>query len=99
MYDSFELVTPDDEGAAIAGDYSVAVSDCEDGLAIAGQSGIAIACEDYGTAAAGENGAMVLGYWDTEAHRMRFKIAHVGENSILPDVAYGLDDNHEFFAL
>ena len=98
MHD-YQLVTPDEEGAAIAGDYSIAVSDYQDGLAVAGQCGIAIACEDYGTAAAGENGAFILGYWDTDAHRMRFKIGYVGENGILPDVAYGLDNSHELFAL
>jgi hypothetical protein len=94
-----ELATPDEQGAAIAGDFSTAICDVQEGLAVAGECGVAIASDEFGVAAAGDGGLIALAYWDKTTARVRLKIGYVGEDGILPNVAYALDDNHEFFAI
>ena len=62
------------------------------GTATAGISGTATAgiC---GTATAGDNGILNIKYYNG---RYRVATAYVGENGILPNVKYKLDENHNF---
>ena len=87
-------------GTAIAGDYGTAsagnrgtASAGEYGSATAGEDGTATAGE-YGSASAGDYGVLMIKYWDS--CRDRYAVAYVGENGILPNVKYKLDDNHNF---
>jgi hypothetical protein len=73
-------------GTATAGEY---------GTATAGHHGTAAA--GYGgTATAGQKGRLSILYWDNQASRYRQIIEYVGENGIEPNVAYKLNDKHEF---
>jgi hypothetical protein len=84
-------------GNATAGDEGLAVAR-EDmagyaGAAKAGARGVALAFGDEcGTVAAG-NGGILIVVVNGRAH-----VAHVGENGILPDVAYGIDEEGRWVA-
>lgn len=65
------------------------------GTATAGDRGTATA-GDSGTATAGDRGELRIRWWDAKAERYRTQIAYVGENGIKPNVAYRLNDKHEF---
>jgi hypothetical protein len=78
--------TAGDSGTATAGDY---------GTATAGDSGTATA-GNSGTATAGYYGELRIRWYDSKADRYRTAIAYVGEGGIEPNVAYRLDDKHEF---
>ena len=87
-------------GSASAGEYGTATAGYngsatagEHGTAIAGKHGSATAGR-YGSASAGEYGVLMIKYWDS--CRDRYAVAYVGENGILPNVKYKLDDNHNF---
>ncbi len=69
-----------------AGDY---------GTATAGDYGTATA-GDYGTATAGYKGTICIKYYDVQKDRYRIAIAYVGENGIMPNRKYKLNDSHEF---
>jgi len=94
--------TAGDYGTATAGDYGTATAG-DSGTATAGRSGTATA-GDYGTATAGRSGTATAGekgeirikYWDEEAERYRTKIGYIGEDGLLPDVAYKLDESLKF---
>jgi len=90
-------------------DWAVQVGVIEPLVDSAGDHGTAIAGEDgtatagyYGTATAGDNGTATAGYYGTlriqyfKNNRYRWAIAYVGEDGILPDVAYRLDDEGSF---
>jgi len=79
-------VTAGYRGASLAGDY---------GTALVGNHGTAIAGE-CGKAAAGECGIISIKYWDSSTDRWRVKTGHIGEDGILPDTLYRLNDNNEF---
>ena len=94
--------TAGDNGTAIAG-YSGTATAGDSGTATAGRWGKATAGDngtaiagDEGTATAGDSGELRIKYWDSTASRYRTAIAYVGEDGIKPNVAYKLDDNHEF---
>jgi hypothetical protein len=81
-------------GKAVAGDEGQATAG-DDGTATVGNYGKATA-GDYGTATAGVEGLLTLSYYDT---RIRIVNAYVGEKGILPNVAYKLNEKHEFVAV
>ena len=93
-------VTAGDGGTATAGDGGTATAGSH-GTATAGYCGTVTAgnygtatAGDYGTATAGDGGILVIKYYD--GNRYRFATAYVGENGILPNTPYRLDDNHNF---
>ena len=47
-------------------------------------------------ATAGNHGELRIRYWDANAERNRSAVAYVGEDGIEANVAYRLDDSHEF---
>jgi len=81
-------------GTATAGDRGTATAG-DSGTATAGDSGTATA-GSLGTATAGYRGELRIRWWDSSKERYRTEVAYVGENSIEPNVAYKLDDNHKF---
>lgn len=48
-----------------------------------------------GTATAGAFGTVVLRFWDSKAERYRVKVGYIGEDGLLPNVAYHLNDQGE----
>jgi hypothetical protein len=86
--------TAGDRGTATAGDRGTATAG-EGGTATAGYGGTATAGEG-GTATAGYGGELRIRWYSQKAGRYRTAIAYVGERGIKPNVAYRLDDNHEF---
>ena len=102
--------TAGDCGTATAGHHGTAMAGyC--GTATAGQGGIATAgvcgtatAGDYGTATAGDDGTAMAGrkgticiqYYDAQSERYRIAVAYVGENGIMPNRKYTLNDSHEF---
>ena len=86
------IATAGNWGTATAGDWGTATAG-DGGTATAGYRGTAIAGEE-GTATAGERGILVIKYYD--GNRYRFATAYVGENGILPNTPYRLDNNHNF---
>jgi hypothetical protein len=94
--------TAGDEGKATAGGYGTATAG-DNGTATAGDFGTATVGNGgtatagyYGTATAGEYGRLSILYWDNNAKRYREIIGYVGENGIEPNIAYKLNDQHEF---
>jgi len=75
-----------------SGDYGTATAGYK-GTASAGNSGTATAGYK-GTASAGDYGIINIKYWDE--NRYRYKIGYIGEDGLLPDVLYKLDDNFNF---
>jgi hypothetical protein len=63
--------------------------------ATAGNRGTATAGYS-GTATAGEYGILNIRYYDHNASRYRIATAYVGENGILPNVKYKLDEKDQF---
>jgi hypothetical protein len=49
-----------------------------------------------GTATAGVRGTIAVTFWDDNADRYRIKVGYIGEDGLLPNVAYRLNDKHEF---
>jgi hypothetical protein len=98
-------------GTATAGHYGTAIAVGYCGTATAGRYGAAKAgnygtakAGDYGTATAGDCGTAMAGhggticikYYDVQKDRYRIAIAYVGENGIMPNRKYALNDSHEF---
>ncbi len=71
-------------GTATAGDY---------GTATAGTSGTATAGYS-GTATAGELGIINVSYWDGK--RRRIVVGYIGEDGLLPNTPYKLNEQHKF---
>jgi hypothetical protein len=84
-------------GTAAAGHYGTAAAG-DRGTATAGQYGVATASY-RGTAAAGEGGRIQIEWYDDRAERYRIAIGYIGENGLLPNVAYRLDETYEFVAV
>ena len=97
-------------GTATAGDYGTATagyrgtasagyrgtaSAGDKGTATAGHGGTASAGY-YGTASAGDKGTICIQYYDAQSERHRIAVAYVGENGIMPNRKYTLNDSHEF---
>ena len=78
-------------GTATAGDRGTATAG-EGGTATVGDEGTATA-GDQGTATAGYEGIIQLKYWES---RWKLKIGYIGEEGLLPDTPYILDENFEF---
>jgi hypothetical protein len=106
----YGTATAGDYGTATAGDYGTATAGCRGtatagpggtatagyrGTATAGNSGIATA-GDGGIATAGDGGTICLQYYDAQSERYRIAVAYVGEDGILPNRKYKLNDSHEF---
>jgi hypothetical protein len=84
-------------GTATAGYRGTATAGYS-GTATAGYSGTATA--GYrGTATAGELGEIRIKYWDAKSDRYRTKIGYIGEDGLLANVAYRLNDNLKFEAV
>ena len=49
-----------------------------------------------GTAMAGDNGTICIKYYDAQNGRYRIAVACAGENGIMPNRKYTLNDSHEF---
>jgi len=98
-------VTVGDNQAAIVGALGTATAGYR-GTATAGDSGTATA-GDSGTATAGYSGTATAGYsgticirfYDRKENRYRVKIGYIGEDGLLPRVAYRLDEKNEFIAV
>lgn len=58
--------------------------------------GSTVTAGDYGTATAGYKGTICIKYYDVQKDRYRIAIAYVGENGIMPNRKYKLNDSHEF---
>jgi hypothetical protein len=84
--------TAGNRGTATAGDAGTATAGYA-GTATAGYAGTATA-GDSGTATAGEYGMLVIMRWNGKRYRAEF--AHVGENGILPNTKYKLDEQGQF---
>ncbi len=86
--------TAGDYGTATAGDYGTATAGHR-GTATAGNGGTATAgyC---GIVTAGDVGMICLTYYDAKSDRCRMAVAYVGEDGILPNRKYKLNDSHEF---
>jgi hypothetical protein len=82
------------KGTATAGHYGTATAG-DGATATAGDYGTATA-GDYGTATAGYKGTICIKYYDVQKDRYRIAIAYVGENGIMPNRKYKLNDSHEF---
>ncbi len=89
-------------GTATAGDYGTATAGYR-GTASAGYRGTATAgyrgtasAGDKGTASAGDKGTICIQYYDAQSERHRIAVAYVGENGIMPNRKYTLNDSHEF---
>ena len=89
--------TAANRGTAIAG-YGGTATAGDDGTATAGKWGTATAgyggtatAGKWGTATAGDGGTLILRWWD--GCRDRTVVGHVGENGILANVAYRLNEN------
>ena len=80
----FGTATAGDFGTATAGDY---------GTATAGYRGTATA-GDFGTATAGDYGTINIKYWDGNGYRIA--TGYIGENNLLPNTPYKLNDKHQF---
>ena len=79
-------------GTAAAGDHGTATAGYG-GTATAGDRGTATAGR-YGTATAGDRGELHLRWWDGQ--RQRTQVAYVGEDGILPNTPYRLNERGEF---
>jgi hypothetical protein len=88
----YGTATAGDRGTATAGNDETAAAGYR-GTATAGDYGTATA-GNYGTATAGNYGTIQIRYWD--GGRYRIATGYIGEDGLLPDVAYRLDGNHEF---
>jgi len=77
-------------GTATAGDGGTATAG-DGGTATAGNEGTATA-GDEGTATAGDGGEIRIRWWDGRASRYRVAVGYVGEDGILPRVAYVVRD-------
>ena len=86
--------TAGDYGKATAGNYGKATAGYK-GTATAGDEGTATA-GTLGTATAGDKGEIHICYWDDKASRYRTIIGYIGEDGLLPNTAYRLDDAHQF---
>jgi hypothetical protein len=80
--------TAGDRGTATAGDFGTATAG-NFGTATAGYRGTATA-GNFGTATAGNGGIIELSYSDS-AMRLRKKIGYIGEDGLLPEIAYRLE--------
>lgn len=87
-------------GTAKVGDKGIAKSG-SDSTSISGARGVSIAASygraitgSGGQAAAGYMGSISINYWDGKRHRT--VIGYVGEEGILADTLYALDENHKF---
>ena len=76
---------------AVVGDYGNATAG-DNGIAISGYNGTATA-GNYGTATAGMYGTLIIKHCDD---RYRTVVGYVGEDEILPNVAYKLDVDGKF---
>jgi hypothetical protein len=57
-----------------------------------GQSGLAASLGDKGTAMADEKGCILISYWVNSEERYRVAVGYVGENGILPNVRYKVNE-------
>ena len=97
------IATVENYGKAVVGDHGTATAG-NFGTAIAGNEGSAIA-GDYGTATAGIDGIATAGvagtlrikYWDHKTKKVRWARGHIGENGLLPNIAYKTDDAGKFY--
>jgi len=97
-----------DDGVSISGDYGTSMSG-EAGTSISGREGRSISgyrgtsfsgeggvsdSDEFGKCASGKNGTLIINFNSGKYYRV--KVAYVGEDGILPNVLYELDDNGDF---
>ena len=88
----FGTATAGDGGTATAGNYGTATAG-NYGTATAGDYGTATA-GNRGTATAGNGGILIIHWWNGD--RSNPSVAKVGNDGIMPNVAYRLDGDGEF---
>mgnify|MGYP000094299915 FL=1 len=86
--------TAGDRGTATAG-YRGTATAGDRGTATAGDRGTATAGHG-GTATAGEAGVLAIHWYDAERGTYRVEIDYIGEIGLDPDIAYHLNDEHNF---
>ena len=65
------------------------------GTSTSGAKGTSTSGEE-GTSTSGYNGTLVIKYWDNNTLRIKLATAYVGENGILPNTPYVLNEKNEF---
>jgi hypothetical protein len=81
------------DGSTLTGGYGSTLTG-GDGSTLTGGDGSTLTGGDGSTLTGGDGSTLIIKYWDGE--RYRAKLAEVGENGILPNVAYKLNDKREF---
>lgn len=87
-------------GISNSGHYGTSISGYG-GTSTSGYGGTSTS-GDHGTSTSGNNGTSTTGYWGTiiikywKDGRYYSKVGHIGEDGLEPNVAYKLDDNHNF---
>ena len=79
-------------GISISGDYGTSTSGVG-GTSTSGDYGTSTSC-DGGKATSGEDGTIIIKYWKNG--RYYSKVGHIGEGGLEPNVAYKLDEYHNF---
>ena len=85
--------TSGDNGTSTSGDYNGTSISGDRGTSISGDHGTSTSGY-YGTSTSGDRGTLVIKYCDN--YRYKVAVAYIGENGIEPNVAYKLDENHNF---
>ena len=80
------ISTSGDYGTSTSGYYGTSTS----GVGGTSTSGVG------GTSTSGYNGTLVIKYWDNNTLRIKLATAYVGENGILPNTPYVLNEKNEF---
>ncbi len=84
--------TSGDCGTSTSG-YRGTSTSGEGGTSTSGYRGTAIS-GDCGTATSGNCGTIVIKYYNNQRYRLR--VGYIGEDGLKPNVAYKLDENHNF---
>ena len=67
-----------------------------DGSTVIGGNRSTVTGRDSSTVTGGNRSILSLKWWDEKANRLRISIAYVGEDGILPNVKYKLDNEGKF---
>ncbi|EBK5907507.1 hypothetical protein DPO00_18875 [Salmonella enterica] len=85
------------EQQIISGDWSAATNTGNQSAAeVSGSQSVAASLGIEGKARASEGGAIVLCYRDEDGELIHIRASKVGENGIMPDTWYQLDEDGEF---
>ncbi|EBN1283643.1 hypothetical protein CA052_15015 [Salmonella enterica] len=96
-YRSAATNTGDQSAATNTGDRSAATNTGDQSAAeVSGSQSVAASLGIEGKAKASEGGAIVLCYRDEDGELIHIRASKVGENGIMPDTWYQLDEDGEF---